>query len=207
MQKTFELTKSDTTAPESDHSRREGSADVRTGPRNVPLRSVVIGGLIMILVVALALLGWQLRNTTNELGQLHDAAANQQEAERIALDYATGAAEMDFRDLPAWRTRLTAGTAPELSNRLSQAATSMEQIIAPLQWTSSAQPISAKAEPGTDGTYSVDCFVSVLTKNSQAPDGIQSTATYKMTIDRENEWKITEISGIGTALDGDEAPR
>jgi Mce-associated membrane protein len=53
----------------------------------------------------------------------------------------------------------------------------------------------------------VDCFVSVLTKNSQAPDGLQSTATYKMTVDSGNEWKITEISGIDSALDGDTAPR
>ncbi|MFC9556143.1 hypothetical protein ACFTWF_35565 [Rhodococcus sp. NPDC056960] len=194
------------TTPETDHSDGAGDRE-RRGGRKVPLRSVVIGGLVAVLVVALAVLGWQLRSTTHELDQLHDAAASTQQAERIALDYATGAAEMDFRDLSAWRTRLTAGTSPELSNRLTQAATSMEQIIAPLQWTSTAQPISAKAEPGPDGTYSVDCFVSVLTKNSQAPDGLQSTATYKMTVDSGNEWKITEISGIDSALDGDTAPR
>jgi Mce-associated membrane protein len=205
MQKSMELVNPGTT-PEADHSDGAGDRE-RRGGRNVPLRSVVIGGLVAVLVVALAVLGWQLRSTTHELDQLHDAAASTQQAERIALDYATGAAEMDFRDLPAWRTRLTAGTSPELSNRLTQAATSMEQIIAPLQWTSTAQPISAKAEPGPDGTYSVDCFVSVLTKNSQAPDGLQSTATYKMTVDSGNEWKITEISGIDSALDGDTAPR
>ncbi|MBC2639486.1 MULTISPECIES: hypothetical protein [unclassified Rhodococcus (in: high G+C Gram-positive bacteria)] len=205
MQKSMELVNPGTT-PETDHSDGAGDRERRAG-RNVPLQSVVIGGLVAVLVVALAVLGWQLRSTTHELDQLHDAAASTQQAERIALDYATGAAEMDFRDLPAWRTRLTAGTSPELSNRLTQAATSMEQIIAPLQWTSTAQPISAKAEPGPDGTYSVDCFVSVLTKNSQAPDGLQSTATYKMTVDSGNEWKITEISGIDSALDGDTAPR
>lgn len=205
MQKSMELVNSGT-APEADPSDGAGDRE-RRGGRNVPLRSVMVGGLVAVLVVALAVLGWQLRSTTDELDQLHDAAASRQQAERIALDYATGAAEMDFRDLSAWRTRLTAGTAPELSNRLTQAATSMEQIIAPLQWTSSAQPISAKAEPGPDGTYSVDCFVSVLTKNSQAPDGLQSTATYKMTVDSGNDWKITEISGIDSALDGDKAPR
>ncbi|BAH50052.1 hypothetical protein [Rhodococcus opacus] len=205
MQKSMELVNSGTT-PETDPSDGAGDRE-RGGGRNVPLRSVVAGGLVAVLVVALAALGWQLRSTTDELDQLHDAAANKQQAERIALDYATGAAEMDFRDLPAWRTRLTAGTSPELSNRLTQAATSMEQIIAPLQWTSTAQPISAKAEPGPDGTYSVDCFVSVLTKNSQAPDGLQSTATYEMTVDGGNDWKITEISGIDSALDGDKAPR
>ncbi|WP_370179818.1 hypothetical protein [Rhodococcus wratislaviensis] len=205
MQKSMELVNSGTD-PGADPSDGAGDRE-RSGGRNVPLRAVVVGGLVAVLVVALAVLGWQLRSTTDELDQLHDASASRQQAERIALDYATGAAEMDFRDLPAWRTRLTAGTAPELSNRLTQAATSMEQIIAPLQWTSSAQPISAKAEPGPDGTYSVDCFVSVLTKNSQAPDGLQSTATYKMTVDGGNDWKITEISGIDSALDGDKAPR
>ncbi|QYB00609.1 hypothetical protein I1A62_06520 (plasmid) [Rhodococcus sp. USK10] len=149
---------------------------------------------------------WQLYDTTTELHAVRADNAARQHAEQVALDYATGAAQMDFRDLETWKGRLTAGTTPELSARLGQAATSMEQIIVPLQWASTAQPITAKAEATGDGTYSVDCFVSVRTTNAQAPDGIQSTATYQLSMDSRNDWKITEISGVGATLGDKGAP-
>jgi Mce-associated membrane protein len=176
-------------------------------PRSVAVKPLALGLVVALLVIGLALVTWQLRSTSDELSSIHSAEAGRAQAEQIALDYATGAAEMDFRDLPTWRTRLTQGTSSELSNRLTQASSSMEQIISPLQWTSTAQPISAKAVAGDGGIYSVDCFISVMTTNSQAPEGIMSTATYKLTIDSGDDWKITEISGIDSALAGDAAPR
>jgi Mce-associated membrane protein len=163
--------------------------------------------LVFATVAALGVLGWQVHAKSNDIDQLHQRAAGNAHAEQAALDYATGAAEMDFHDLVAWRGKLTKGTTPELSNRLTQAATSMEQIIAPLQWTSTAKPIVAKVRSESNGVYSVDCFVSVLTKNSQAPDGIQSTATYQLTIDSHNSWVITDIAGIDSALGSKGAPR
>jgi Mce-associated membrane protein len=176
-------------------------------PRSVAVKPLALGLVVALLVIGLAVVTWQLRSTSDELSSIHSAEAGRAQAEQIALDYATGAAEMDFRDLPTWRTRLTQGTSSELSNRLTQASSSMEQIISPLQWTSTAQPISAKAVAGDGGIYSVDCFISVMTTNSQAPEGIMSTATYKLTIDSGDDWKITEISGIDSALAGDAAPR
>ncbi|WP_185993135.1 hypothetical protein [Rhodococcus sp. KBS0724] len=176
-------------------------------PRSVAVKPLALGLVVALLVIGLAVVTWQLRSTSDELSSIHSAEAGRAQAEQIALDYATGAAEMDFRDLPTWRTRLTQGTSSELSNRLTQASSSMEQIISPLQWTSTAQPISAKAVAGDGGVYSVDCFISVMTTNSQAPEGIMSTATYKLTIDSGDDWKITEISGIDSALAGDAAPR
>ncbi|KDE11636.1 hypothetical protein Q3O43_21760 [Rhodococcus aetherivorans] len=168
---------------------------------------ILIGGLVVALCAAVALLGWQVSDKASELDRVRTEAAALERAEQAALEYATGAAEMDFRDLQTWRTRLTTGTSPELSERLTRAATSMEQIIVPLQWTSTAQPITAKAEAGPDGIYTVDCFVSVVTKNAQAPEGIQSTATYKLSMDSRDEWKITEISGVGSALGDGNTPR
>jgi len=43
----------------------------------------------------------------------------------------------------------------------------------------------------------VDSFVSVQTKTIQAPDALQSTATYSTTIDSNNNWQITDVGGIG----------
>ena len=59
----------------------------------------------------------------------------------------------------------------------------MEQILVPLEWSSSAQPLAAKVRSDTNGIYVVDTFVSVLT-DEQTPDNLQSTATYSITIDR-----------------------
>ena len=171
----------------------------------VSLKSLLVGGLIAVLIAGVCALGFMLHAKSNDLDNLNAASADRAHAEQIALDYATGAAEMDFKDLGPWRTRLTAGTSPELANRLTQAATSMEQIISPLQWVAQSTPIVAKVRSEDNGIYTVDCFVSVQTTNSQAPEGIQSTATYQLTIDRSNDWLITEIGGIDSALPG--APR
>ncbi|MGW0021463.1 hypothetical protein ACWDUD_24365 [Rhodococcus sp. NPDC003382] len=164
--------------------------------RRLPMQGIaVVGGVLLISV--LAVVGWQWNDARNERDALLSDAAARAEAEEVALGYARGAAEMDFRDLGSWRSRLTSGTTPELTDRLVKAATSMEQIIVPLQWTSTALPITAKAVTGPDGTFTVDCFVSVRTTNAQVPEGIVSTATYRLGMDNRDGWTITEISGIG----------
>lgn len=164
--------------------------------RWTPPRAVV-AAVGVVLVAALVVVGWLWSDASSERDALLSDAAARAQAEQVALDYAVGAAEMDFRDLDAWRSRLVDGTTPELKDRLSKAATSMEQIIVPLQWSSTAEPITAKAEVGPDGIYTVDCFVSVRTTNAQAPEGIQSTATYRLSMDSDDDWAITEISGVG----------
>lgn len=179
---------------DTDRNDTDGTAAARE--RWTPPRAA-IGAVGVVLVAALGITSWLALDARSERDALLSDAQGREQAEQVALDYAIGAAEMDFRDLEAWKDRLVAGTTPALTDRLTKAATSMEQIIVPLQWSSTAEPITAKAEAGPDGTYTVDCFVSVHTTNAQAPEGIQSTATYRLTLDGDDEWVITEISGIG----------
>lgn len=189
----------------NDKSSKFGTAIERgknAGDSAIKVKTLVTAATAAVLVIGVGVMGWQLHAKSNDLDQVHRSAADRAHAEQIALDYATGAADMDFHDLAAWRGRLTKGTSPELSNRLTQASQSMEQIISPLQWSSTAKPIAAKVRSEANGAYSVDCFVSVMTKNSQAPEGIQSTATYRLTIDSHNNWTITDIGGIDAALGG-----
>ncbi|MVU80773.1 hypothetical protein GPX89_26410 [Nocardia sp. ET3-3] len=176
------------------------------GESTIKLKTIVAAVAAVAVTAAVGALGWQLHAKSTDLNNLHADAAGRAHAEQIALDYATGAAEMDFHDLASWRGRLTKGTSPELSNRLTQAAASMEQIITPLQWVSTAKPIAAKVLSESNGAYSIDCFVSVLTKNTQAADGINSTATYQLTVDSRNNWSITNIGGIDSALSPKSAP-
>ncbi|MGW5113471.1 hypothetical protein [Nocardia sp. NPDC004123] len=190
---------------EADRTDEDAPEQTVTPPRaaagpTIKVRTLAIGAGITCLVASSAFFAWQAHSKSQQVSALHSADADRAHAEQVALDYAVGAANMDFKDLNSWQTKLTANTTPDLSNKLKQAAGSMEQIITPLQWTSSSTPIVAKVRSESHGQFAVDCFVSVLTKNAQAPDGVQSTATYRLTIDKNANWVITEVGGIDSAL-------
>ncbi len=179
------------TAAKSPRRRRSISVGVRT---------LVVATVITILVGAAATLAWLYIGAQRQLDAQAIASANNARAEKISLDYAVNAATMDFKELQAWKVKLVAGTSQELNDKLSEAAKSMEQIMVPLEWSSTAQPLVAKVRSSTDGTFVVDCFVSVRTKTVQAPEALQSTATYSITIDSESDWQITDVGGIGSVV-------
>jgi Mce-associated membrane protein len=189
----------------ADAESKDASAATKSSgrPRSVSLslRSLVTGAVIALLIAAAATLGWLYFGARNQLHSQTVQSANDSRAEKIALDYAVSAATMDYKDLQAWKVKLVQGTSPELNGKLSDAGTSMEQVLVPLQWSSSARPLVAKVRSNTGGVYVVDSFVSVDTKTIQSPDPLQSTATYSTTIDSNNNWLITDVGGIGSALE------
>ncbi|MGE2724209.1 hypothetical protein [Mycolicibacterium pulveris] len=167
---------------------------------SISLRTLVFGAVVLVLAAAVGVLGWLYLDARGELDAQARQAADNQRAEQVAIDYAVQAAQMDHRDINAWKSRLVAGTSPELNERLSEAADSMEQILTPLQWESTAKPLAAVVRSSAGGVFVVDAFVSVLTKTTQAPDGLQSTATYSVTIDSNQDWLITDVGGIDAVL-------
>jgi Mce-associated membrane protein len=168
---------------------------------SVSLRSVVIAVVITALLAAVGVLAWLYIGAQGRLDEQARQSENNVHAEKVALQYAGEAAAMNYQDLNAWKGRLVAGTSPELKDKLSKAATSMEQILVPLQWNSTAHPLAAKVRTETGGVYVVDAFVSVLTKTAQASEPLQSTATYSVTIDSTKDWQITNVGGVGDALE------
>jgi hypothetical protein len=197
----------DATEPTADPSDEVGAEapDGATSTRrprsvSVSLRGMILGAVIVVLVVAVAALGWLYVDARHQLNAQTTQSTDDARAEKTALDYAVNAATMDYKDLQAWHVKLVAGTTPELTKKLSDAGTSMEQVLVPLQWSSTAQPLVAKVRSSAGGIYVVDSFVSVLTKTVQAPDALQSTATYSTTIDSNNNWLITDVGGIGSAM-------
>jgi hypothetical protein len=191
-------------ADSSDTVAGEDSDGVKSTRRprsvSISLRGLILGGAIVALVAAVAALGWLYVDARHQLDAQTTQSTNDAHAEKIALDYAVNAATMDYKDLQAWHVKLVAGTTPELTKKLSDAGTSMEQVLVPLQWSSTAQPLIAKVRSTRGGIYVVDSFVSVLTKTVQAPDALQSTATYSTTIDANNNWLISDVGGIGSAM-------
>ena len=191
-----------TDAGDVDSDENADGAQPRLRPRSISLslRSVLLGAVIVVLVAAVAALGWLYAGARHQIDDQAVTSANDARAEKVALDYAVNAATMDYKDLAAWHVKLVAGTTPELTKKLSDAGASMEQVLVPLQWSSSAKPLIAKVRSSTGGIYVVDSFVSVQTKTVQAPEALQSTATYSTTIDSNNNWLITDVGGIGSAM-------
>ena len=169
---------------------------------SLSLRTLVVGVAFVLLLASLVTMTWLYFGERSVVQANATSAANEDRAEQIALDYAVSAAAMNFQDLAGWKTNLVKGTSPELTDKLSKAAQSMEQLLVPLQWTSTSEPLTAKVRSESNGVYVVDTFVSVLTKTTQAPDNLQSTATYSITIDANNNWLITDVGGIGAVVAG-----
>lgn len=190
-----------TDAPTVGTERQAEPADEKTRRKvSISLRTLIFAAVTCVLISAVGVLAWLNISTQNQLDAQAREAGNINRAEDIALDYAVNAAEMDYRDLNAWKVKLVNGTSPELKERLTKAADDMEQILAPLQWNSSARPLAAKVRSDVGGVYVVDSFVSVLTKTMQAPEGLQSTATYSITIDSNNNWQIADVGGVDAVL-------
>lgn len=192
---------------ETDDDRRRGRPMIRNVvDRAVSIRELLVIGVVVTMVAALAVMTWLVVSMSSEIDDMKAAAADTARAEKVALDYSTGAAEMSYEDTQGWLTRLTANTTPELGTRLRNAASQMEQLLKPLQWSSTSSPISAKVTAVDGDVYKVDAFVGIVTKNVQAPAaGVETTATYKLTIDRAQDWKITAITSNGTNLNADGA--
>ncbi|MDT5000785.1 MAG: Mce-associated rane protein [Mycobacterium sp.] len=177
----------------------EPPATRTTSSRQVSLgiRTLISSAVILALVAGVAVMTWLYLGERDKVEAQQSQVANYQHAEQIALDYAVNAATMNFQDLNTWKTKLVNGTTPALNDKLTKAAGSMQQILVPLEWNSTAQPLVAKVRSDTNGMYVIDTFVSVLTKTTQAPDNLQSTATYSITIDSNNGWQISDVGGIG----------
>ncbi|RJO78883.1 hypothetical protein D5S18_04345 [Nocardia panacis] len=153
-----------------------------------------------VLLVAVAVLALFLRDARSDLRAGADRDSNNHHAEQVATDYAVGAATVSYRDVPGWVGKLKAGTSTELAGKFEQTAPQLQQLLVPLQWTSTATPITAKVVSDQGGIYKVNVFVDVTATNAQNPQGKQSTATYNVTVNRDQGWKITDVGGVDGAL-------
>lgn len=165
------------------------------------IRSLGLSALVVGLIAALGVMTWLFIGANEGLDHQTQQANDVKRAEKVALDYAVNAAVMDYHDLGPWKQNIVKGTTPQLSDKLSKAATAMEQIVLPLQWTSTAKPLAAKVRSVDKGVYVVDAFVAVMTKTVQATDELQSTATYAVTVDSNNAWQINDVGGIAAVVD------
>ncbi|MBF6273821.1 hypothetical protein IU458_10100 [Nocardia nova] len=144
--------------------------------------------------------GCQYFSARSTLSDRDAAAAGDKHAEDIASKYAVGASTIDYHDVKSWIERLKAGTTTQLAAKFDATAPQLEQILLPLQWTSKATPLSAAVTSESDGIYKVNAYLDVTSTSAQTPDGGRTTVTYSLTIDRNADWKITDVGGLQNAL-------
>lgn len=171
-------------------------------PRTVSLRlsTVLVTATIGVLVAAVIAFAALYFAADATLAEREARAADARRVEQIATDYGVGASTIDYRDVRAWFTRLRAGTTPQLAAKFEATAPQLEQILLPLQWTSTATPLSATVTSESGGIYKVNAYFDVVSTSAQTPDGTRSTVTYSLTVDRGADWQITEVGGLQNAL-------
>lgn len=166
----------------------------------------VLGAVAAVLLIVAGFTTYKWLDTRSDLTDARAAVAaraqadtradENKRAEEIATKYAVGAATVDYANLGPWQQALVAGTTDQLGAQLKQAAAQMEQLFVPLQWNSTATPIGALTKSNQDGVIVVNVFVNMVIKSTQMPEGIPSTATYAVTVDKNQSWKISEVGGI-----------
>lgn len=212
-----ETTASETTAkistakPRPAAKARPAAEKADEAPRGIVVTPLMLAlsAVVVLLAVAATAFGFLWQSAASDRDDARDQLAavtatqeTDARAEDIARKYAIGAATIDYQNLAAWRTALTAGTTDELANQLREASTQFEQVVVPLQWQSTATPLGTIVASNKDGLITVNVFVNMITKSTQRPEGIPSTATYTLTIDTKQDWKISDVRGMDAALSG-----
>ncbi|MCH5644969.1 serine/threonine protein kinase [Gordonia sp. ABSL49_1] len=172
-------------------------------PRRHP---VIVGMTVLCLaaLVAAAVFGVLAYRSSKDLTAAENLTADKQSAERVAGDYAVGAATFDFKDLAPWSAALKKGTAPELASRFDVAVKTLTPLIQQVQWSQTAKLIAAKTiDVRADRQFVVQVFVSTHMTSTQNPNGLNTVTPYTITLDRDDNWLITDVAGIaGVAQDG-----
>ncbi|MBF6150091.1 hypothetical protein FHY52_00540 [Nocardia nova] len=178
------------------------AASPRARRRTVSLRlsTVATAAVALIAVAVIAVLAMFLWSARGDISAREAADSDRAKAEQVASDYAVGASTIDYKNANAWLGKLQAGTSAQLADKFKATAPQLEAILTPLQWNSTAQPITAKVMSESNGVYKVDVFLNVSSTSAQTPQGGQTTVTYNVSLDRNSGWKITDVGGMDGAL-------
>ncbi len=167
---------------------------------SIRLSTVLYGAIAFALTATAITFGVLWASATAELRHRDAAEADRQHAQRVATDYAVGASTIDYRNIATWMTKLKAGTTAALAAKFDATGPALQQVLTPLRWTSTAAPIAATVTSQSGGSYQVDVFLDVNSTSAQTTDGARTTVTYRVTVDGESGWKISDVAGMTGAL-------
>lgn len=186
--------------PDEAEKTSKRTASAKTRAVSVPVRTLAWSAAVAVPAVTAVALGVALVSAHGDIAHRDTVAADNTRAEQTASDYAVGASTVNFADFDSWVARLKKNTAPALSNKFDSTAPKLQDLLTPLKWTSTGSPIAAKVVGESGGVYKVNVFVNVSSTNAQNPDGAQTTVTYNVSVDRNADWKISDVGGLDGAL-------
>ena len=170
-----------------------------------PRRHPVIAGVSALCVAALVatvVLAILLTGRSGELNDERNLSQDKATAERIAGDYAVGAATFGYDGLGTWATALKKGTSSQLTSRFDTAVSALTPLIQETQWKQTAKLLAAKTTDIRDGQMVVQVFVSTHMTSTQVPGGLNTVTPYSITFERGGDWLITDVAGIAAPQDG-----
>ncbi|MEU5758417.1 hypothetical protein [Nocardia sp. NPDC047648] len=159
----------------------------------VRVRTIAAALVVAVLAAAAVTFGVLWSGARGELADRDATAADVRQAEQVGTQYAVGASTIDYQDFPSWSGRLKANTTPELAAKFDSTAPKLRDLLTPLRWTSTATPIAAKVQSENPGLYTVHVFLTVASTSAQSPDGAMTTVVYKIVVNKDAGWKITDV--------------
>ncbi|MFM9378920.1 serine/threonine protein kinase [Gordonia sp. VNK21] len=172
-------------------------------PRRHPV-VVTMTALCVTALVAMSVLAWLFTDRDTRLSDLQRLDRDKAAAEKVAGDYAAAAATLSYQDLPGWAETLKRGTASELSSRFDTAVKTVTPLFQEVQWSQTGTLIAATTvDVRADRQFVVQVFVDTKLTSTQNPSGLNIITPYTITLDRDENWLITDVADIaGVAQDG-----
>lgn len=198
-QVTQEVPAAETSAAPAEQPQKDEKSAKAAGKRSVtiPLDKLRWGAAAVIVIAALVagLVVFAVRDmqARDDLSSLRADLANRAKAEDIAGKYAVNAATLDYHDLTGWIASLKKGVSPELVKKYDVVGQSMQQVLDVLQVQTTANLVVAKTVNVADNIYNVQVVVETATKNAQMPQGSSSNVAYSITLDKNQNWLITQV--------------
>lgn len=174
----------------------EKNADVSASPSRRP--RLVVGALAALVVVLAVVAGvavYFASSYRDDYTTLRGANSDAQRAEDVASDYAVKAALIDYRDFDPWFAALRTNVDDKMRQQFTSSESVLRQLLGQLQWVSKGDLVGSDIKSQNNGVYVVQVFVDVQVTNVQSPGGVKTTALYPITVDRNKNWTITDISG------------
>lgn len=175
---------------------RGGTANPAESPSRRPRLLVgVLAGLVVILAVVAGVAVYYASSYRSDYTTVRDANADAQRAEDVASDYAVKAALINYRDFDPWFAALRTNVDDKMRQQFTSSESVLRQLLGQLQWVSKGDLVGSDIKSQNNGVYVVQVFVDVQVTNVQSPGGVKTTALYPITVDKNKNWTITDISG------------
>ncbi|MFI9506056.1 hypothetical protein [Nocardia sp. NPDC052566] len=174
--------------------------NARPGTVSIRITTVVYLAVIAALAVVVCVLATLLVSARGDIADRNARDAEYDKAEKVATEYAVGAATFNYQNVDAWLANLKRNASPQLSAKFDTMGPDIPKLLVPLKMVQTATPITAKVAKVDGAIYTVNVFLNVTPTNAQNPVGLQSTSTFNVTLDKNSGWQVTDVGGLDGAL-------